>query len=139
MAEPSRADIQRQLVELLDYPREDVDTEIKDWLPLESRPAQADLVRELIALANHDANRRCEPPSPHGLCIAKFRPLNLATTAWALWRFLRVSGRLGSPTSRSMTPTWQSCTTMRWSPLYSPRTVAPSRLRCCWLNPSAAR
>jgi predicted HTH transcriptional regulator len=53
MAEPSRADIQRQLVELLDYPREDVDTEIKDWLPLESKPAQADLVRELIALANH--------------------------------------------------------------------------------------
>jgi predicted HTH transcriptional regulator len=53
MAEPPRAEIQRQLIELLDYPREDVDTEIKDWLPLQSKLSRADLARELIALANH--------------------------------------------------------------------------------------
>jgi predicted HTH transcriptional regulator len=53
MAEASRAETQRQLVELLDYPREDLDTEIKDWLQLEYKRAQADLARELIALANH--------------------------------------------------------------------------------------
>jgi hypothetical protein len=44
---------QRKLVQLLDYPREDVGTEIKDWLDLSLPSVRADLVRELLALANH--------------------------------------------------------------------------------------
>lgn len=51
MASPSP--LQRELVRLLDYPTEDLSTEIKDWLDLGQRAIRADLARELIALANH--------------------------------------------------------------------------------------
>jgi len=53
----SRAAIEEQLLELLDFPREDVDTEIKDWLPLQDKVARANLAIELIALANHGGGR----------------------------------------------------------------------------------
>jgi len=38
---------------LLDFPLEDVGTEIKDWLDLSQKQERANLARELIALANH--------------------------------------------------------------------------------------
>jgi hypothetical protein len=44
---------QRKLIQLLDYPREELGTEIKDWLDLAERSVRADLARELLALANH--------------------------------------------------------------------------------------
>jgi transcriptional regulator with XRE-family HTH domain len=43
----------RQLSELVDQPREELAIEIKDWLDLEKRVVQADVARELLALANH--------------------------------------------------------------------------------------
>jgi hypothetical protein len=49
----SRAEMRQQLIELLDYPRDDLDTEIKDWLPLQERLVRANLAVALIALANH--------------------------------------------------------------------------------------
>jgi predicted HTH transcriptional regulator len=45
--------IQREIVALLDHPREDLNTEIKDWLDLAGKGARANLARELLALANH--------------------------------------------------------------------------------------
>jgi predicted HTH transcriptional regulator len=45
--------IQREIVALLDHPREDLNTEIKDWLDLADKGARANLARELLALANH--------------------------------------------------------------------------------------
>jgi hypothetical protein len=44
---------ERSLRQLLDYPREDMGTEIKDWLDLSSKPVRAKFSKELIALANH--------------------------------------------------------------------------------------
>ena len=44
---------ERGLRQLLDYPREDMGTEIKDWLDLSSKPIRAKFAKELIALANH--------------------------------------------------------------------------------------
>jgi hypothetical protein len=44
---------ERSLRRLLDYPREDMGTEIKDWLDLSSKPIRAKFSKELIALANH--------------------------------------------------------------------------------------
>jgi predicted HTH transcriptional regulator len=38
---------------LLDFPREDMATEIKDWLNLGDSMVRAKLAKELIALANH--------------------------------------------------------------------------------------
>lgn len=49
----SPSPLQRELVRLLDYPLEDLSTEIKDWLDLGQTPERANLARELIALANH--------------------------------------------------------------------------------------
>jgi predicted HTH transcriptional regulator len=45
--------IQRELVALLDHPREDLNTELKDWLDLADKGARANLAKELLALANH--------------------------------------------------------------------------------------
>jgi hypothetical protein len=80
-AEESRAEVQRQLIELLDFPREDLGTEIKDWLPLHEKISQANLSIALIALANHgggyilfgfredtagwSASGRCPHPQQH--------------------------------------------------------------------------
>jgi hypothetical protein len=47
------ADPQLRLRQLLDYPREGMTTEIKDWLDLEERTIRANVARGLIALANH--------------------------------------------------------------------------------------
>ncbi|MGH9072173.1 MAG: AlbA family DNA-binding domain-containing protein, partial [Acidimicrobiales bacterium] len=44
---------ERNLRDFLDFPREDMSTEIKDWLDLAERPVRARLAKELIALANH--------------------------------------------------------------------------------------
>lgn len=49
----ARPDVHGRLADLLDDPREDLRTEIKRWLDLDDRAVQADLARELIALANH--------------------------------------------------------------------------------------
>jgi Putative DNA-binding domain len=45
--------LQRELVALLDHPREDLATEIKDWLNLGDKAERANVARELIALANY--------------------------------------------------------------------------------------
>ena len=45
--------LERELQALLDYPREDLATEIKEWLDLSERAKRGDLARELLALANH--------------------------------------------------------------------------------------
>src|SRR5262249_39564617 len=50
-ARPS--EVQLQLQELVDYPREDLGTEVKDWLDLSDPDAQANLAQALLALANH--------------------------------------------------------------------------------------
>jgi len=44
---------ERGLTQLLDFPREDMATEIKDWLDLDDGLVRAKLAKELIALANH--------------------------------------------------------------------------------------
>lgn len=44
---------ERDLLPRLDYPSEDLATEIKEWLDLSDRAIRANLARELIALANH--------------------------------------------------------------------------------------
>lgn len=49
----SSSPLRRELVRLLDYPLEDLSTEIKDWLDLGEAVERANLARELIALANH--------------------------------------------------------------------------------------
>jgi predicted HTH transcriptional regulator len=51
MATPSPPE--RELRSLLDYPTEDVSTEIKEWLDLSGKSTRANLARELLALANH--------------------------------------------------------------------------------------
>jgi hypothetical protein len=43
----------RQLLQLLDFPREDIATEIKTWLDLSIREVRANLAKDLLALANH--------------------------------------------------------------------------------------
>ncbi|MGN6665172.1 MAG: AlbA family DNA-binding domain-containing protein [Solirubrobacterales bacterium] len=53
MAERKAGDLQRQLSELVQQPREDLGTEIKAWLDLSLNALRAELARELIALANH--------------------------------------------------------------------------------------
>jgi transcriptional regulator with XRE-family HTH domain len=47
------SELQQQLVELVDHAREDLAIEVKDWLDLSHRAVQANLARELLALANH--------------------------------------------------------------------------------------
>lgn len=44
---------EQSLRQLLDFPREDMATEIKDWLNLGDSMVRAKLAKELIALANH--------------------------------------------------------------------------------------
>jgi hypothetical protein len=46
-------DLERQLHELLRYPREDLDIEVKGWLDLTDKIQAADLVQAILALANH--------------------------------------------------------------------------------------
>jgi predicted HTH transcriptional regulator len=45
--------LERELRSLLDYPAENLATEIKDWLDLDRRIERANVARELIALANY--------------------------------------------------------------------------------------
>jgi hypothetical protein len=49
----ARSDLKRFLAELVDDPREAMAVEIKDWLDLTQRDVAANLVRELLALANN--------------------------------------------------------------------------------------
>jgi hypothetical protein len=46
------AERRQQLVELVDWPREDIGVEVKNWLDLDSRMARADVACALLALAN---------------------------------------------------------------------------------------
>jgi transcriptional regulator with XRE-family HTH domain len=46
-------DLQRQLLELVDHPREEMAIEVKSWLDLGEKAVKAELARELLALANH--------------------------------------------------------------------------------------
>ncbi len=50
---PDPGDLQRQLRELLDYPREDLGVEVKAWLDLDRKADRALLACELLALANY--------------------------------------------------------------------------------------
>jgi hypothetical protein len=43
----------QQLVELVDYPRETVSIELKEWMDLGDSEVRAHIARELLALANH--------------------------------------------------------------------------------------
>jgi hypothetical protein len=45
--------IVRQLEKLLQYPKEDLDKEYKNWLDLSNNEGKADLAKAIIALANH--------------------------------------------------------------------------------------
>jgi hypothetical protein len=45
--------LQRELLALLDYPMENLATELKDWLDLGDKSERANVARELIALANY--------------------------------------------------------------------------------------
>jgi transcriptional regulator with XRE-family HTH domain len=47
------AAFQRQLLELVDTPREDLAIELKEWLDLSDRVVRANVGRELLGLANH--------------------------------------------------------------------------------------
>lgn len=53
MTETSLADQRSDLTDLVDYPRETVDIELKEWVDLTDRIAQAKLARHIAALANH--------------------------------------------------------------------------------------
>lgn len=44
---------QERLQDLLLYPREDLDTEFKDWLDLSLEKDKANLAKALLAIANH--------------------------------------------------------------------------------------
>ncbi len=46
-------DITRRLQDLVAYPREDLDVEVKSWLDLSDQEARADLAQAMLALANH--------------------------------------------------------------------------------------
>ncbi len=53
MAEqPKRTERDRQLQELLVYPREDLNVEYKGWLNLDKAEARAYVTRAVLALAN---------------------------------------------------------------------------------------
>lgn len=49
---PTSAERRRQLVELVDYPRESASVEIKNWIDLADQAHRAHIARELLALAN---------------------------------------------------------------------------------------
>lgn len=46
-------DERSDLTDLVDYPRETLDIELKDWIDLGDKVAQAKLARHIAALANH--------------------------------------------------------------------------------------
>lgn len=60
------ASLERRLQSLIENPRESLDVEIKDWLDLNEREHQADLVKAVLALANHGG----------GYIIIGFREIN---------------------------------------------------------------
>lgn len=45
--------LERKLATLVENPRESIEIEIKDWLDISQREHQADLVKAILALANH--------------------------------------------------------------------------------------
>lgn len=53
MAEQEQNIVERRLQDLLVYPREDLDTELKGWLDLSSPEGKANLAQAILALANH--------------------------------------------------------------------------------------
>lgn len=52
-ASEPRAAVQRRLLDLIDYPREELAIELKGWLDLTDPAVRADVARALLALANH--------------------------------------------------------------------------------------
>ena len=50
---PTGAGEQSDLTDLVDYPRETLDVELKEWINLKDRVAQAKLAKHIAALANH--------------------------------------------------------------------------------------
>jgi hypothetical protein len=69
-----QSSIKNRLQDLLGYPREELDIELKGWLDLEDAAHKADLAKALIALANHgggyvligfrESNGSWEPAAP---------------------------------------------------------------------------
>jgi hypothetical protein len=53
MTETTLADERSDLTDLVDYPRETLDIELKEWVDLKDRVAQAKLAKHIAALANH--------------------------------------------------------------------------------------
>ena len=53
MSKPQVATVQRRLQDLLAYPREDLGTELKNWLDLALEENKANLAQAILALANH--------------------------------------------------------------------------------------
>jgi len=47
------SDIERRLQDLLAYPREDLDNELKNWLNLSQENGKANIAKAILALANH--------------------------------------------------------------------------------------
>ncbi len=55
MSEPKtrETNIERRLQDLLAYPRESLDTELKSWLDLSKETDKANLAQAMIAISNH--------------------------------------------------------------------------------------
>lgn len=53
MMRKTAADERSDLTDLVDYPRETLDIELKEWMDLDGKVAQAKLARHIAALANH--------------------------------------------------------------------------------------
>ena len=52
MVEQSSGGSNKDLVDLVDYPRETLDIELKEWIDLGEKAAQAKLAKHIAALAN---------------------------------------------------------------------------------------
>ncbi len=53
MPEQSDSVVRTDLMDLVDYPRETLDIELKEWIDLSDKVAQAKLAKHIAALANH--------------------------------------------------------------------------------------
>lgn len=80
------------LADLVDFPRETLDIELKDWVDLENRVTQAKLARHIAALANHGGGyllfgfRDDASPSPDR--PADLKPFNRDTFTSIIKRYL---------------------------------------------------
>ncbi len=78
MMAKTAADERSDLTDLVDYPRETLDIELKEWIDLSDKVAQAKLAKHIAALANHGGGYLvfgfCDDES-----IAPDRPADLAS------------------------------------------------------------